>query len=43
MDAVALSLKANAVFAALGVKYKYIEVDTDNKEVLAFHEGAKGE
>lgn len=42
LDAVALSLKANAVFAALGVKYKYIEVDTDNKEVLAFHKAAKG-
>ena len=43
LDAVALSLKANAVFAALGVKYKYIEVDTDNKEVLAFHKAQKAE
>lgn len=43
LDAVALSLKANAVFAALGVKYKYMEVDTDNKEVLAFHKAQKAE
>jgi len=43
LDAVALSLKANAVFAALGVKYKYIEVDVDNKEVLAFHKAQKAE
>lgn len=43
LDAVALSLKANAVFAALGVKYKYIEVDVDNKEVLAFHRAQKAE
>lgn len=41
LDAVALSLKANAVFAALGVKEKYIEVDVDNKEVLAFHKAQK--
>lgn len=43
LDAVALSMKANAVFAALGVKYKYIEVDVDNKEVLAFHKAQKAE
>lgn len=41
LDAVALSIKANAVFAALGVKEKYIEVDVDNKEVLAFHRAQK--
>lgn len=41
LDAVALSLKANSVFAALGVKEKYIEVDVDNKEVLAFHKAQK--
>ena len=41
LDAVALSIKANAVFAALGVKEKYIEVDVDNKEVLAFHKAQK--
>lgn len=41
LDAIALSLKANAVFAALGVKEKYIEVDVDNKEVLAFHKAQK--
>lgn len=41
LDAVALSIKANAVFAALGVTEKYIEVDVDNKEVLAFHKAQK--
>ncbi|MBD5216050.1 MAG: hypothetical protein HDS78_05995 [Bacteroidales bacterium] len=41
LDAISLSIKANAVFAALGVKEKYIEVDIDNKEVLAFHKAQK--
>ena len=41
LDAVALSIKANAIFSALGVTEKYIEVDVDNKEVLAFHKAQR--
>lgn len=41
LGAVSLSINANAIFSALGVKYKYLEVDVDNKEVLAFHKAQK--
>jgi hypothetical protein len=43
LSAVELSMKANAVFAALGITHLYIEVDTDNKEVLSFHKAQKAE
>ena len=41
LDAINLSLKSNKIMAILGVSYIYIEVDLDNKNVLAYHKAMK--
>lgn len=41
LDAINLSLKSNKIMSILGVSYIYIEVDLENKNVLAYHKAMK--
>ena len=43
LGAIDLSLKSNQLMAVLGVTHIYIEVDIDNKNVLAYHKAMKAE